>query len=242
MGAVPEQQPPLSVVVVEAALLRHLLSSTRGRYSSRYATADSVRTRRLADRSEDPRPLQPRSSGTRGRARTDHASTSRPGDGVGILLWPGIRPEVDDLSAMVRPVPSGSIGLSSWTRPAPSVRGRAPRLFRHDSTPPPDSYRHPTPRGHRRRRWRRTLAPARAQRTRCSVRARRARPYRSVGPPPAKTWGARRAEARRGAPPRQQVLHLTSDGRRRLDAILFGRRARQRRHVAVVPGDVEYGD
>lgn len=62
------------------------------------------------------------------------------------------------------------------------------------------------------------------------------------GPPPAKTWGARRAEARRGAPPRQQVLHLTSDGRRRLDAILFGRRARQRRHVAVVPGDVEYGD
>lgn len=62
------------------------------------------------------------------------------------------------------------------------------------------------------------------------------------GPPPAKTWGARRAEARRGAPPRQQVLHLTLDGRRRLDAILFGRRARQRRHVAVVPGDVEYGD
>jgi hypothetical protein len=38
------------------------------------------------------------------------------------------------------------------------------------------------------------------------------------------------------------VLHLTSDGRRRLDAILFGRRACQRRHVAVVPGDVEYGD
>ncbi len=58
------------------------------------------------------------------------------------------------------------------------------------------------------------------------------------GPPPAKTWGGRRAEARWGAPTRSSVLRLTLDGRRRLDAILAGRR----RHVAVVAGDVEYGD
>lgn len=113
-------------------------------------------------------------------------------------------------AAMVRPVPSGSIGLSSWTRRAPSVRGRAPRLFRHDSTPPPDSYRHPTPRGHRRRRWRRTLAPARAQRTRCSVRARRARPYRSVGPAASEDVGrsTRRGTTRRPTPAAGAAPHL----------------------------------
>lgn len=64
-----------------------------------------------------------------------------------------------------------------------------------------------------------------------------------AGPPPAKTWGARRVEARRGAPGRRHVLHLTLDGHRRLAAIQVGRRrARERVHVAVVPGDVEYGD
>lgn len=38
------------------------------------------------------------------------------------------------------------------------------------------------------------------------------------GPPPAKTWGGRRAEARRGAPTRAVVLHLTLDGWRQVAA------------------------
>ncbi len=62
------------------------------------------------------------------------------------------------------------------------------------------------------------------------------------GPPPAKTWGGRRAGAPQRPSARAVVLHLTPDGWRRIEALQRGRAARERVHVAVVRGDVEYGD